>query len=186
MSAREEKKRLRAQLLAHRAALSPEERAAMDASITRAVLAQPEYQAARTVFCYVSVAPEPDTRAILADILSSGKTLLVPRCGKNGQMDAVAIQDLCQLISGAYGLPEPPPQLPAADPSTIDLALVPALAAGENGSRLGRGGGYYDRFLAGRGYPAWAICYVNQSVPTEALDAPVDRVFCPQTKEETP
>ena len=54
------------------------------------------------------------------------------------------------LQPGAYGIPEPPADRPAADPGgyAATLALIPCLAAGTDGVRLGRGGGYYDRFLA--------------------------------------
>ena len=52
---------------------------------------------------------------------------------------------------GAYGILEAPASLPAFDTAHLGdgaLALIPCLAASPDGVRLGRGGGYYDRFLA--------------------------------------
>ena len=65
-------------------------------------------------------------------------------------MDWVEIPSLSLLQPGAYDIPEPPADRPAADPGgyAATLALIPCLAAGTDGVRLGRGGGYYDRFLA--------------------------------------
>ena len=65
-------------------------------------------------------------------------------------MDWVEIPSLSLLQPGAYGIPEPPADLPAADPGgyAATLALIPCLAASPDGVRLGRGGGDYDRFLA--------------------------------------
>ena len=85
-----------------------------------------------------------------ASLDADGKRLLLPRVRSRTEMDWVEIPSLSLLQPGAYGIPEPPADRPAADPGryAATLALIPCLAAGTDGVRLGRGGGYYDRFLA--------------------------------------
>ena len=109
----------------------------------------PLWEQAGTVFCFVPMPGEPDLTPVLEAALAQGKRLLVPRV-RGARMEPVAVTRLDELAPGAYGIREPAGGT-AADPETLGadtLALIPCLAAGPNGVRLGRGGGYYDRFLA--------------------------------------
>ena len=78
MTRQEEKQQLRAIVRRLEAALTPEYREKSSRAIIRRLLAMPEYQEAQTVFCFAGTDHEIDTRSILADVLSSGKTLCVP------------------------------------------------------------------------------------------------------------
>ena len=115
-----------------------------------ALFALPCWQQAPTVLAFASLPDEPDTTPMLRRALADGKRLLLPRVTGDGIMDWVEIPDLALLQRGAYGIAEPPAGMPPVCPPEEDrtLALIPCLAAGTNGVRLGRGGGYYDRFLA--------------------------------------
>lgn len=142
----EEKKRLRAEIRAALEAWHEEELAQSDREIAARVLALPEFQAAPRVFAYYSVSPEPDTHAVIAAALEQGKTVALPVTEGKGVMhfsqpDAV-------LVAGRYGIPEPDAAIPRMVPQPGDLLLVPAMAFDRAGFRLGRGGGYYDRYLA--------------------------------------
>jgi 5-formyltetrahydrofolate cyclo-ligase len=50
-------------------------------------------------------------------------------------------------IIGQYGIMEPIPDLPAVEPAALDFIVVPAVIFGVRGERIGRGGGFYDRYL---------------------------------------
>lgn len=107
-----------------------------------------EFAAAKSVFCYVSYGSEIGTHALLEEILSSGKTLLVPKCTDLcGNMCAVQIQALGELSKGEFGIYCPTGGVPFP-PESIDVAVMPAAAYEKNGTRLGMGKGFYDRFFA--------------------------------------
>lgn len=160
-------------------ALSPEYRQSAGARITSKVLARDAFRNAETVFCYVSVPPEPDTRRLIAEALKAGKTVCVPRCRGAGEMDAVPIRSLSELKEGRYGIPVPEDAAEPCDRTRIDLCVVPCLSAGTDGTRLGHGGGYYDRFLAETKTEKLCLCYremLTEGIPTEETDIRADAV----------
>ena len=135
----------------------------------------PLWQQAGAVFSFCGGAREPDTRPILELALAAGKALYLPRVTGPGRMEAVRVDKVEQLVPGAYGILEPPVGFPAADPESIDFILLPCLAAAADGTRLGWGGGYYDRFLARCAAPAAVLCpeaLVAPFLPAEPHDRP--------------
>ena len=124
--------------------------AAVGRGMAQALFSLPQWQSAGAVLAFAAMPDEPDTAEILRRALADGKRLLLPRVRSKTEMDWVEIPSLSLLQPGAYGIPEPPANIPSADPGgyAATLALIPCLAAGTDGVRLGRGGGYYDRFLA--------------------------------------
>jgi len=173
------------------AALSPDRRAEASARIEQTVIDLPAWRAARVVMCFLSLPAEVQTAGLIRHAWSAGKRVLVPRVDWDRRvMSAAPLNSLETVIVGRYGLSEPPPA-PPADPATIDLLLVPGLAFDADGYRLGRGGGYYDRFLSQlRGQPgfrglACGLAFDCQTwasplqprfarVPREPHDVPVD------------
>lgn len=114
--------------------------------ISSVVLNSDEWKNAEVVFVFVSLKNEIDTSTLLLGALGSGKRLCVPRITGDGVMEAVEIKKLSELKSGKFGIPEPIQGCPSVNKEQIDLILLPCLAADESGSRLGKGGGFYDRF----------------------------------------
>ena len=147
MTVSEQKKQLRAQVRAVERSLSREERAQSDRLIVTHVLSLPEYQAARSLFCFVGTSREIDTTAILQDALRRGTILCVPLCTSPGKMELRRIQDLEQLRPGAYGILEPVPNTTRLDLSCVELSIIPCISCDHLGHRLGQGGGYYDRLF---------------------------------------
>ena len=99
-----------------------------------------------------------------------------------GEPDLVAVVAWCRAEGKAVVVPQPAPTAPPpADPSTVDVVLVPGVAFTAGGLRLGQGGGWYDRFLAQLRHDAIAIgvCFEPQLVddlPTEPHDVVLDLV----------
>lgn len=163
------------------AQISPQEFSAIGAAMWQTLQAQPAWQNAESVFCFVGALHEPDTMPILQEALSAGKQLLVPRIAGPGQMQLVPLQSLEQLQPGAFGILEPGQALPAVPAgSGVQLAVLPCLAAARSGARLGHGGGYYDRFLANYSGRRLILCpeaLLAQSLPTGPLDEPAQAVL---------
>ena len=130
------KREARALAKARRAELDMQ---AVGCGMARALFALPCWAAADTVLAFAAMPDEPDTAAILRQALADGKRLLLPRVRSRTEMDWVEIPSLSLLQPGAYGIPEPPADRPAADPGgyAATLALIPCLAAGTDGVRLG-------------------------------------------------
>ena len=163
------------------AQISPQEFSAIGAAMWQTLQAQPAWQNAESVFCFVGALHEPDTLPILQGALSAGKQLLVPRIAGPGQMQLVPLQSLEQLQPGAFGILEPGQALPAVPAgSGVQLEVLPCLAAARSGARLGHGGGYYDRFLANYSGRRLILCpeaLLAQSLPTGPLDEPAQAVL---------
>lgn len=144
-----EKARLRAAARERLAAMGARARAESDAAIVRGLLQSGLWQGADTVFCYVGDPQrgEIDTMPLLRAALAEGKTLAVPLCVGKGVMEARVLRAAEALRPGRYGLLEPPAGSALFAPERIALCVAPCLCAAPDGTRLGWGGGYYDRFL---------------------------------------
>lgn len=113
------------------------------------LLAAPEVRRAATVAAYVSVGSEPGTGPLLDGLLAAGKRVIVPRLLPDDDLDWVPCTEPDDLVAVGRGLLEPRgPSLGVDAVATADVVLVPGLAVDRSGTRLGRGGGSYDRALA--------------------------------------
>ena len=135
---------------------------------------------AKRVFGYLPMAREADILPVLRWVQAQGKQLALPLCGHPPEMTFHQVEELEALRPGIWGIPEPDPAAPRLLPRRGDVILVPCEAMDMSGNRLGKGGGYYDRFLAEGEATAIAICLKHQlvdRVPTEAGDIPL-RLLC--------
>jgi 5-formyltetrahydrofolate cyclo-ligase len=146
----EEKKRVRWEYRRRLAALDREEIVQKSALITARALALPQLQTAETVGAYASIGNEVATGNLIASLLSAGKDLVLPVVKGDGIMEFRAVTDPARLTPGVFGIPEPRSG-ELCPPEKIDFLFVPGLAFDRHGGRLGRGKGYYDRYLARAG-----------------------------------
>ena len=172
----QEKSRLRKHYSAIRKALEPEWRYERDREICAAVRKLAAYRAAECAAFFIPWGAEPDLRELFFE-----KRTFLPRfSAEREEYEVVEITDLeSDLRPGKYGIPEPRPELPAAAPEFVRqniLFFVPAVACSPAGTRLGRGGGYYDRLLAGVVQRPVAVIYSSQlapSLPCASHDLPM-------------
>lgn len=136
-----------------------------------------EWNRASAVMAYLATPTEVDL-----DRLWTGHpapTICAPRVEWDaGTMRPVPLADPgADTVVHRLGVREPRPNLPAIDTDQLDLVLVPGLAFDGAGGRLGRGGGFYDRFLPGASRAVLiGVCWSGQvvdTVPTEPHDARV-------------
>lgn len=176
MTVQEEKRWLRRRLRTLEDQLSSRYLASSGRAIIVHLLAMPEYQAAETVFCFVGVGREVDTRPLLEDALAAGKRLCVPLCTGPGHMELRQIVALEALTPGRYGIPEPPVHSAALSPDEVDFSILPCVTCDRSGRRLGRGGGYYDRFLTHYRGAAVLVCrerLIREEIPLAPHDCSV-------------
>ena len=145
-AAAEEKKKLRKEMKALRAGIPAEEREAWDrAACEKTVLLARSFRK-EPVLMYMSFSGEVCLDDAIRTLLSEGIRVGVPRC--YGQvMKFHEIRSFDDLESGTWGIREPKTDCPVIIPFG-SLVLVPGLAFGPDGERLGYGGGYYDRYFS--------------------------------------
>ena len=178
-----EKKQLRSRILAEQKRLPDEYMTQASKIIQEKVLSLKQYQAAQSVFLYVSTDREPSTLRILSHALQNGKAVYVPKCINRREMLAVRIHSLAELESGAWGIPEPRHWTEEIKADALELILVPCLSASLDGKRLGHGAGYYDRFLAGKADRAVCLCFhrlISDDIPITENDVIIPMVLTEQ------
>jgi 5-formyltetrahydrofolate cyclo-ligase len=172
-------------VLAARAGLTEQQRAAAGRRLRDAVLDLPQARMAGTVAAYYSVGTEPPTRGLVYALWKRGTYVILPRARSEGILDWASYEGPDSLTPAGHGLLEPTGP-GGRSITSADLVLVPALAADRRGNRLGRGRGFYDRALAGLGplIPTIALLYDGElldELPAGPLDHPVRMVARPAT-----
>lgn len=171
-----EKRKVRRDVRAKIAMLSSEDKREQSALIFSKIASSEQFSKASVVALYVSLADEPQTADFIA-ALSQSKRVVVPRI-EGDEMDFYDIAE--GLQRGAFDIMEPIADKPI-EPSQIDLMILPGVAFTRQGARLGRGKGFYDKYLSRKGFRAKTIgvcyaCQVVESLPTEEHDRTLDEV----------
>ena len=181
----EQKKYLRTVLGECRASLALHFTKSRAVTIQYRLLATDCYRDARVVVLYSPIQNEVATDLIAADAIASGKELFFPCLRRDRESMTVArVHALSELVTGVFGIREPAAEGANAPPDELAGAMivVPGLAFGPQGQRLGRGGGHYDRFLAALPREAITVglAYSFQlldRIPQESFDRPLQYII---------
>lgn len=168
-----DKRQLRAHFGAARTAMSEAERERARDAIRDAVLQRVDELGARCIAAYVPFRTEPGSVNLLASLAARGLRVLVPITLPDRDLD------WAEWSSNRVG-----PALGTDAVAAAEMVLVPALAVAYDGTRLGRGGGSYDRALArcGPGACVAALLFAGEfvpSLPSDVWDRPVAAVVTP-------
>ena len=144
------KRALRARIREQLQAMEAGERAEASARACERVISMPEFASARTVMAYLPLSGEADSTPLIERALRERKNVCVPQVDwESRAMHAarIASLDAEQFRVDQHGV-RVPRVIETVAIESIDLVIVPGLAFDELCRRLGRGGGFYDRFLA--------------------------------------
>ena len=145
-----QKRALRLACRARLAALSPDQRASRGLAIRQHLETLPAFRSARVVLGFAPLPDEPDIAPLLIRAMAEGKAVAVPRVDwEQPAIVPAQVRDWhIDLVADQRQLLVPSADCPLVPVDAIDVILVPGLAFDRAGRRLGRGGGFYDRFLA--------------------------------------
>jgi len=132
-----------------RRGMASAERAAAAVSIVEQALALPELAEPTRVLAYAAFGSELPTSLLRSALHAAGHRVALPRIddADAGRMSAVEVHGDAELVAGPRGVPAPPEGPTMDDPAVV---FVPGVVfCPDTGARLGQGGGFYDRYLAG-------------------------------------
>ncbi|MBO7234327.1 MAG: 5-formyltetrahydrofolate cyclo-ligase [Paludibacteraceae bacterium] len=172
-----EKKELRAQVRQKKSAYTPAQLVEISVSIIEKLKANSKFHAAHTICLYSSLPDEVDTHSLIEE-LKSEKRILLPSI-EDGDIVLHKYTSSDDLAHGEYGIQESQGAI-FTDYNQIDLVVVPGMAFDPQGNRLGRGKGYYDRFLCKTHAHKIGICFPFQYfdfIPHDEHDIRMDEVI---------
>lgn len=174
------KKELRQFVRLQKQMFTPEQLKEMSADIIAKLMVHPRIKNARTVMMYYSLDDEVDTHEAIDRLVAQGKRVVLPAVTGDTTMELRCYEGPDDLQGGFFHIMEPVGR-PFDSYDDIDVIVVPGMGFDTRGNRLGRGKGYYDRFLAR--VPAIykiGICFPFQKmpgIPTDENDVTMDEIL---------
>jgi 5-formyltetrahydrofolate cyclo-ligase len=175
-----EKKELRKIIRKRKNEHTDEELKALSEPIMERLICHPKLKQSQTILMYYSLPDEVNTHVYIDKLISMGKNVLLPKVVDDENMIICHYRSEADLCEGAYHIMEPIGK-EFADYDKIELCVVPGMSFDLQNNRLGRGKGYYDRFLA-KVPDAYKIgvCFDFQKmdiIPADRHDMKVDEVI---------
>lgn len=142
-----------------------------------------EFKSSQIIMLFLSMKQEVETSALAMKAWQEGKSIAAPRMDWQGRrMEPVEIKSLdVGLQETAFGVREPV-EGPEVALGMIDIVVIPGLAFDRRGYRVGRGRGFYDRFLSQQEFNGLRIglCFheqlLTEAIPMEPHDIPMDLI----------
>ena len=152
-------------------------------AIKEKLFSLPEFKTATFILFYASKEKEVSTDEMIDGAFRMGKRVALPRCTSQQTIGPKEIRNRgTDLEKGTYGIYEPKECQKDVRIKDIDLVVVPGLAFDRKNKRLGRGRGYYDRFLEklARNKPSIGLAFdfqIIEDLPEDSHDIPVSKVI---------
>lgn len=176
---------LRKQLLNKRKLLS--NRAVLEKSnkIADKLIKFDKYQQSEKIMLYIATKSEVQTQRIIESAQKDNKNIYIPLIihEKHDLIPSLVIDFEKEIALGNLGIVQQKEEFHRLfPPSILDLVIVPGVAFTQQGHRLGRGGGYYDRFLKKLSGQAYSVALafemqIIKEIPLEESDMPVDCII---------
>lgn len=172
-----EKQELRKHLKAIRNKLSSAQVSDSSEKVAQHILACDVYKKSKLIMGYLAFGKELSVDKVLLQALADGKKVVVPFITSATEMEAALFTGMENLCLDRFKIRCVAEPVQIINPNAIELVLVPGVAFGRDGSRMGMGAGYYDRFLL-RAPQAATIGVVygdllQEHLPTDEYDIPV-------------
>ena len=159
---------------------TPQQLKEMSVEIMRRLMVHPRVKNCSAIMMYYSLDDEVDTHDTIDRLVAAGKTVLLPAVISDTEMELRCYEGPKDLVGGFFHIMEPIGKT-FTDYSQIEVAIVPGMGFDSRCNRLGRGKGYYDRFLPllPNAYKI-GVCFDFQKmpgIPSDANDIKVDEVI---------
>ena len=188
MNIDEEKSRIRKEIKRRRLGLSSDVLKNIDMILPEFILAiddeelQSKLKKAKRSALYRDVNGEVPMSGLAKAFMAKGIKCCFPRVEGDRMVFCDCVDLDKDFEEASFGIKEPVSSKTAVDPKDIDVVVLPAVAYNEEGTRLGMGGGFYDRFLDEHPQcKTIAVCYdlqVVDELPVEEHDRKPDYVVC--------
>lgn len=173
----EEKKEIRKLITEKKKQYTEDQLKELSSVITGNVKENVVLKCAKTVLLYYSLPDEVFTHDFV-EILSQEKTVLLPVV-KGDDLELRVYTGKECLQKGGFNIDEPQGEA-YTDLTSIDVAIIPGVSFDRNGNRLGRGKGFYDRFLKKLNTFKIGVCFgfqLSDEIPHGEYDVAMDEVW---------